>query len=88
MEKLLLLIKVLLSFFGKRKERITIPKRLTEEEIDTNPVVEFEETVLIPKPVPENPKQHIWVNGEKCDINWGKQSHTKKTQNGDYQIKI
>lgn len=72
MEKLLLLIKALLKLFSSKKERVTIPKRLTEEGKDFNPVIDFEETILVPKPVPETPKRHIWVDGEKCDIDWEK----------------
>lgn len=72
MEKLLLLIKALLKLFSSKKERVTIPKRLTEEGKEIEPVVEFEEVILVPKTVPNIPERYIWVDGERCNIEWEK----------------
>ena len=75
MEKLLLLIKALLSLFNTRRERITIPKRLTEEgqEVEAPPAPEPKISIS-GESVEYTPKQvkYIWCDGERHPIAWKK----------------
>jgi len=76
MESLLQLIKALLNLFTKKKERITIPKRLTEENLEiaapeSIPVEEFELSEPPPSVV-KRADNHIWCDGEKVLIDWNK----------------
>lgn len=76
MESLLLLIKALLKAFTKKKERVTIPKRLTEEGKEIEPPLPTEEAELVlkepPRSIAKKQVKYIWCDGEKYPIEWGK----------------
>ena len=75
MESLLQLIKALLNIFTKKKERATIPKRLTEEGKDVSATPSREEELVLKEPPSViAPKQvkYIWCDGEKVPIEWDK----------------
>ena len=76
MESLLQLIKALLKLFSKNKERITIPKRLTEEGKKIDPPLPVEEVELVlkepPKSITKKQVKYIWCDGEKYPIEWSK----------------
>lgn len=75
MESLLQLIKALLKLFSNKKEKVLVPKRLTEEgkEVETNtPEPEWitlggEKQEYAPKNV-----KYIWCDGERYPIEWDK----------------
>jgi len=77
MESLLQLIKALLNIFSKKRERVTIPKRLTEEgqEVSVRPPESIEELVLKEPPeiiakIPAS--KYLWCDSEKIPIQWDK----------------
>ena len=76
MEKLLLLIKALLKLFSSKKERVTIPKRLTEEGREIEPPLPTEDTELVlkdpPRSIAKKQVKYIWCDGEKYPIEWDK----------------
>jgi len=76
MESLLKLIKALLNILSNKKERITIPKRLTEQGQEIKGPTKPEKNKLVLKDPPSfidtGPKNYIWCDGERQVINWGK----------------
>ena len=76
MESLLQLIKALLKLFSKNKERITIPKRLTEEGKKIDPPLPVEEVELVlkepTKSITKKQVKYIWCDGELHPIEWSK----------------
>ena len=73
---MLLLIKALLKLFSNKKERVTIPKRLTEEGKEIEPPLPTDEVELVLKEPPgsiaKKQVKYIWCDGEKYPIEWGK----------------